>query len=156
VNSVTWTQLLANNEAKQHKTSKKELDSIRAASIRAAIVRDVADASLKGLSADRRFATAYNAALQAAKMAIACAGYRVTTGGGHHRISFETVKWAIGKAADPSSDYFDRCRRKRNIIDYDDANVATETEAQEIVTKAKEFVDLIEQWIAAKHPAFKA
>ena len=36
-------------------------------------------------------------ALQAAKMAIACAGYRVA-GAGHHRISFEVVKLAMGKA----------------------------------------------------------
>jgi hypothetical protein len=43
---------------------------------RALIARDLADASLAGLSADRRFATAYNAALQAANMAIACAGYK--------------------------------------------------------------------------------
>lgn len=41
--------------------------------MRALIARDLADASLAGLSADRRFATAYNAALQAANMAIACA-----------------------------------------------------------------------------------
>jgi len=147
---VTWTQLLANNEVKQHKTSKKELDSSRAV-----IVRDLADASIKGLSADRRFATAYNAALHAAKMAIAGAGYRVSTGAGHHKISFESVKLAVGKAADPYSDYFDRCRRKRNVIDYDDAYVATETEAQEILTKAKEFVDIVEQWIAKTHPALK-
>lgn len=151
MNSVTWTQLLANNEVKQHKTSKAELDKIRAA-----IRRDLADASLKGLSPDRRFATAYNAALQATKMAIACAGYRVTPGGGHHRISFETVKLAVGKAADPYGDYFDRCRRKRNVIDYDDANVATETEAQEIVEKAVEFVAAVEQWIVAKYPSLKA
>ena len=148
---MTWTQLLANNEVKQHKTSKKELDKLRVA-----IRRDLTDASLKGLSADRCFATAYNAALQAAKMAIACAGYRVTSGAGHHRISFETVKLAIGKAADPYSDYFDRCRRKRNVIDYDDANVATETEAREIVTKAEEFVEMVEQWIAKNHTALKA
>lgn len=148
---MTWTQLLANNEIKQHKTSKKELDSIRAV-----IARDLADASVTGLSADRRFATAYNAALQAAKMAIACAGYRVTTGTGHHKISFETVKLAIGKAADPLADYFDRCRRKRNVIDYDDAYVATETEAQEIVKQAKEFFNTVEQWIARNHPTLRA
>jgi hypothetical protein len=41
--------------------------------MRALIARDLADASLAGLSADRRFATAYNAALQAANMAIAYA-----------------------------------------------------------------------------------
>ena len=148
---MTWAQLLANNEIKQHKTSKAELDKIRVA-----IHRDLADASLKGLSADRRFATAYNAALQATKMAIACAGYRVTAGGGHHRISFEAVRLAVGKAADGYADYFDRCRRKRNVIDYDDANVATETEAQEIVEKAVEFVAAIEQLIAAKYPSLKA
>jgi hypothetical protein len=71
---VTWTSLLANKEAQKHKTSKKELDNMRAL-----IARDLADASLAGLSADRRFATAYNAALQAANMAIACAGYRIVS-----------------------------------------------------------------------------
>ena len=147
---MTWTQLLANREVQQHKTSKKELDAIRVV-----IARDLADASIKGLSADRRFATAYNAALQAAKMAIACAGYRVTTAGGHHKISFECVTLAIGKTAGPFTDYFDRCRRKRNVIDYDHAYVATETEAAEIVTKAKEFADEVEKWVAKNHASFK-
>lgn len=127
-----------------------ELDKLRAV-----ISRDLADASLKGASADRRFATAYNAALQAAKMAIACAGYRVV-GAGHHRISFDVVELALGKVADPYSDYFDRCRRKRNVIDYDDAFVATETEAAEILKKAREFADVVEQWIAKNYPALKA
>jgi hypothetical protein len=80
---VTWAQLLVNNKVTPHKTSKKGLDSIRAV-----IVRDLADASVEAVSADRRSATAYNAALQAAKMAIACAGYRVA-GAGHHSRLFE-------------------------------------------------------------------
>ena len=42
------------------------------------------------------------------------------------------------------------------MIDYDDAFVATETEAIEIVTKAKEFMNVIEQWIAKNHPSLKA
>jgi Transglutaminase-like superfamily len=61
---LTWTKLLASKQAQKHKTSKKELDNMRAL-----IARDLADAALAGLSADRRFATAYNAALQAANMA---------------------------------------------------------------------------------------
>jgi hypothetical protein len=69
VNSVTWTQLVASNDVQRQKTSKKELDKLRAV-----IARDFADASQDGVSADRRFATAYKAALKAAKMAIACAG----------------------------------------------------------------------------------
>jgi hypothetical protein len=81
--------------------------------------------------------------------------YRVV-GAGHHRISFEVLKLAVGRAADPYSDYFDRCRRKRNVIDYDDAFVATETEATETVTKAREFIVVLEQWIAKNQPAMKA
>ena len=41
------------------------------------------------------------------------------------------------------------------MIDYDDAFVATETEALEIVAKAKEFVNVVERWIAQNHPALK-
>jgi hypothetical protein len=60
---MSWKQLLAKGEVKAHLTSKQELDNIRAL-----IARDMADASLPGLSADRQFATAYNAALQAGKI----------------------------------------------------------------------------------------
>ena len=102
---MTWTSLLANKEAQKHKTSKKELDNMRAL-----IARDLADASLAGLSADRRFATAYNAALQAANMAIACAGYRIMSKVGHHRVSLESTKLVLGKPAHKYADYFETCR----------------------------------------------
>jgi hypothetical protein len=39
--------------------------------MRSLITRDLAAAGVAGLSADRRFTTAYNAALQAANMTIA-------------------------------------------------------------------------------------
>ena len=45
---------------------------------------------------------------------------------------------------------------KRNVIDYDDAFVATETEATENLTKAKEFAEVVEQWIAKNHSSLKA
>lgn len=120
--------------------------------MRELISRDLADAALAGLSADRRFATAYNAALQAANMAIACAGYRITAKIGHHQISLESALLALGKPAKKLTDYFETCRRKRNRIDYTQSHVATETEAKEIVTKAKEFYEFVEGWIAKNHP----
>jgi len=88
---VSWTQLLANKSAQKHTTSKHELDNMREL-----IARDLADAAVAGLSADRRFATAYNAALQAANMAIACAGYRITAKIGHHKVSLESAALALG------------------------------------------------------------
>jgi len=54
--------------------------------LRPVIERGLADAAVPALSADRRFATAYNAALQAATMVIACAGYR-TSGLGQQRLA---------------------------------------------------------------------
>lgn len=147
---MTWTKLLASKDAQKHKTSKKELDNMRAL-----IARDLADAAIPGLSADRRFATAYNAALQAANMAIACAGYRIVSKVGHHRVSLDSTKLVLGKPADKYADYFETCRRKRNTIDYTFSNVATETEAKEIMVQANEFYSRIEDWISKNHPSLK-
>jgi allantoicase len=141
---------LANKEARRHKTSKKELDNMRAL-----IARDLADASLAGLSADRRFATAYNAALQAANMAIACAGYRIMSKVGHHRVSLESTKLVLDKSVHNYADYFETCRRKRNTIDYAFSNVATETEAKEILVQASQFYSEVEDWITNNHPSLK-
>ena len=76
---MTWQQLVATNRATVHKTSRQEIDGLRAV-----VDRDLKDATIAGLSEDRRFTTAYNAVLQLATMAIACAGYRVSAKQGHH------------------------------------------------------------------------
>jgi hypothetical protein len=141
---------LASKEAQKHKTSKKELDNMRAL-----IARDLADAAIAGLSADRRFAPAYNAALQAANMAIACAGYRVVSKLGHHRVSLESMKFVLGNSAHQHVDYFEICRRKRNTIDYAFSDVATETEANELLLQANGFYNQVEDWIAKNHPSLR-
>jgi hypothetical protein len=79
--------------------------------MRALVARDLADAGIAGLSADRRFATADDAALQAANIAIACAGYRVTAKAGHHKMTFYSADLALGSGADKYADYFATHRR---------------------------------------------
>ena len=108
---------------------------------------------MPGLSADRRFATAYNAVLQLGKMIVACAGYRVV-GPGHHLTTFEAVEIAMGSSISALVTYFDTCRRKRNQVDYDRVNAATDTEAQELLNKAEEFRDLVEKWIRKHHTRY--
>jgi uncharacterized protein (UPF0332 family) len=115
----------------------------------------LADAQVQGVSADRRFATAYNAALQSATMAIACAGYRVTAKAGHHKVTVDALTLALGAAAGPYADYLETCRRKRNVIDYTRARVATDSEAEEMVTKAEEFHELVETWIGSRFARLK-
>ncbi len=144
---ASWQQWLAKGDVKTHQTSKQEIDNLRAL-----ITRDLADAAVAALSADRRFATAYNAALQAATIAIACSGYRVSARSGHHKVTFEAAALSLGPNAIPLSDYFDACRRKRNVIDYMTSSVATETEAEEIVLKAQEFHVMVETWAKTAYP----
>lgn len=118
------------------------------------MARDLADAILSGLSADRRYATAYNAALQTTKMALACAGYR-TSAVGHHKTAFEAVELLLGPGSSLYTAYFENARGKRNTLDYDEAYVASETEAEQIFDTAKDFLAYVETWIAINYPAYK-
>jgi uncharacterized protein (UPF0332 family) len=143
---MSWKSLLAANRVQRHATTREEQDDLRSV-----VERDLADAALPGLSDDRAFATAYNAVLQLAKMVIAASGYRVV-GQGHHHTSFQAVELALGKSAANYTAYFDACRRKRNQLDYDVADVATHTESQELLAKAREFHKLIEAWLTTNYP----
>jgi hypothetical protein len=143
---MSWQQLLTAHRVQRHTPSRHELDGLRAV-----VARDLSDAKVPGLSADRKFATAYNAILPLAKMAIACAGYRVV-GQGHHLTTFEALELAMGRSSAPLANYFETCRRKRNMLDYDMANVATATEVRELLEKPEQFRVFVEQWVAQRHP----
>ena len=146
----TWATLLAAKDVQKHSTSKKELDSLRAL-----IARDLKDAVLTELSADRRFATDYNAALQSANLAIACEGHRITARIGHHQTTIDCIRLIFGASADPFADYLESCRRKRNKIDYMNSKIASESEADEMVKQAKSYLRQVEHWIEVQHPALR-
>jgi uncharacterized protein (UPF0332 family) len=145
---MTWQSLLQAQRIRPHRTSPQELGGLWDV-----VERDLQDAAVEALSADRRFATAYNAVLQSAKIVIACAGYRVV-GSGHHLTTFEALEIAMGKPVSALVAYFDTCRRKRNQVDYDCANAASETEAEDLLRKAEEFRELVEQWVRKHYPHY--
>jgi len=107
------------------------------------------------LSDDRRYATAYNASLQLAKMALACAGYRVA-GIAHHRTTFEVLQLAMGPKMQPLAWYFDACRRRWNVIECDHAYITTEVETAELLRNLREFQSDIEAWINDNYPSLAA
>ena len=145
---MTWKQLLAQRRIKQHRTSRAELDDLRAA-----VDVKLKDALSTSISPDTRFATAYSAALLLAKMSLACAGYRLDAkSGGHHKTAFEALPLALGSEANMLAHYFEVCRRKRNEIDYDRAFVVSEADTQEIIERLRELRELVEDWIAAHYP----
>ncbi len=143
---VTWNRLCADRRAEPHEATSQEFLALRGV-----IERNLADASLAGLSADNRFGLGYEAALLIAKMAIACAGYRVK-GPEAHATTFQALALAMGPAVSKEVAYFDRCRRKRNVLSYEFAGAASESEAAEILRRARRLWEGVEAWIARRRP----
>ena len=139
-------KLLAEGQLRKHNTSAKEI-----AELLAIVERDFKDADQPGLSLDRRFTTAYNAALQLATIALHAAGYR-TVGHGHHWATLQVLPEIMGSKAQKRADYLDACRTKRNVADYDRAGEISEVELNEILNEVRKFhADLLD-WLRTHHP----
>ena len=143
---MTLNQLLADGKLAKHGTSRQEI-----ASLLKVIDRDITDASIKTVSSDRRFAIAYNAALQLATIALYCKGYRAV-GLGHHFAVLQTLKETMGQEFRSRADYFDMCRTKRNITDYDRAGEISEHEANELLQEVKNFKQEVRDWLRQHYP----
>lgn len=103
------------------------------------------------MSPDGRFAIAYEAALLYARMAVACAGWRVR-GEGAHGIAFEGLRLAVGPAVSDFAAYFLRCRRLRNELTYERAGVVEERDVVELLDRTVRVGEIVEAWISTRHP----
>lgn len=144
---MTLKDLLAEGRLRSHKTSIQEV-----ADLLRVVDRDLADAGIPRLSADRRFATAYNAALPLATIALHAAGYRAASTA-HHWVTFHVLLEIMGPQAQARADYLDDCRTKRNVTDYDRAGEISLQEAEEILAQAREFRHDLLMWLEKHHPA---
>lgn len=143
---MPYERLLRDDRIRVHRTNRQEI-----ASLFQVVERDLADAAISALSADRRFAIAYNAALQAATAIMYSEGYRAQSVG-HHAAVFAFLGEALGSGAAQLAGYFDDCRRKRNRADYVGAGGISTTEADDLLEEARAFAALARQWIQAHHP----
>lgn len=132
--TVNWKHWLDKGEIQQVRVNRKSL-----ADLVNLVDRDLKDAQIAFLSADRRFAIAYNAALNLANYVIRKNGYRVSAKVGHHRVTFLIAGEVLGRAAKNHLEYFDLCRRKRNKVDYDLAGVATDRDVADLINNVLEF-----------------
>jgi len=74
-------------------------------------------------------------------------GYRPASAEGHKN-TFAFMRIALGKEHEELITYFDRMRVKRNQATYDVAGLITETEAQNLLEKARDFVAWIHNKLA--------
>lgn len=143
---VILKEFLNQGRLVHHKTSSEEI-----ANLLNLVERDLKDAQIKGISADRRFTIAYNAVLQLATLILYCKGYK-PKGIGHHFITLQSIKEILGKKYHTLIDYFDSCRIKRNISDYDRAGETSESEAEELIEEVKKFKETVIEWAKGNFP----
>jgi len=145
---MTLRSWLLNDWLKPHKTSPNEVSDLFAL-----IERDLADCQAVGLSADGRLNIAYNAALQAATIALAASGYRASRESHHYRI-IQSLAYTIGAPAGLIAQ-FDQFRKKRNIGGYERAGAVSDQEAKEMFSLAKKIRDEVTAWLLKTHPELK-
>jgi len=130
----------------EHQTSPQEIQGLLAV-----VDRDLADAQVKGLSADARFNMAYNAALQSAIAALTAAGYRVAKGESHHHRAIQSLAHTLGCEANLVAK-LDKFRKKRNISGYELAGTTSDQEAGEMFQTAKTLRAEVQAWLRKEHP----
>jgi len=130
----------------------QETSSSDIAELLKAADRDLADAELRELSADRRFATAYSAALLVATVALAASGYRAAQEG-HHYWTIRSLAFTM-KLDRGTIQQLNTFRRKRNIADYERVGTVSELEIAEMLGLAKKLRTTVVDWLKRNHPEF--
>lgn len=125
--------LLKDDDLHHEPTSREEIASL----LRLA-ERDLAKAQISDLYPDGRLAFAYNAALQLATAFLRVQRIRIGAHS-HHVRTFRELKRLIPVEQRQFALDFDRARRKRNTLMYDQAGAISEHEAQEFIAEVKDF-----------------
>ena len=89
------------------------------------------------------FSIAYNAVLQACRAYMFYLGYRPASTEAH-KATFEFMQIVIDEPFKKSISYFDRARKKRHRTLYDEIGVISETEAEQLLTRARQLLSYIE------------
>ncbi|MGH9372516.1 MAG: hypothetical protein ACRD15_13370 [Vicinamibacterales bacterium] len=94
---------------------------------------------------------AYNAALQAATVALAAAGYRAARDSHHYRV-IQSLKESVG--TEPSViATFDAFRKKRNITGYERIGLVSDMDADTMRALATTLRDDVVAWLRSHHRA---
>lgn len=125
---MTLKQFLAEGRLRRHTTNAREIgDLLRV------VDRNLEDAAVERISV------------------LTASGFR-SIGAGHHWVTFKVLLELLGSGFQDLADYFDQCRDKRNVLDYDRAGEIAETEAEELLQEARKFRTTVLAWLRQRHP----
>jgi hypothetical protein len=143
---MTLQQWEDNGWLTPHTTSAQEVGNLLAI-----VDRDLKDAA-EDISPDWRFGIAYNAALKLCMILLYAAGYRAAKGGYEHYRPIQALPLILGAKYNSEAIYLEACRKKRHIVEYDSAGIATEDDAEELVAFVQELREEVLEWLKQNHP----
>jgi hypothetical protein len=143
---MTLDNLVQIGKLKPHKTSREEI-----ARLLTAVQRNLKDAHVEENSSETRFDVAYKAIMQCALAAVMANGFRPSTSEpGHHATVIQSLPKTVGLANERMI-VLDQLRKKRNLSDYNGADIAEE-EAAACVRAAEDIALTVEKWLRENHP----
>ncbi|MBA7607852.1 hypothetical protein ES703_15021 [subsurface metagenome] len=130
---------------KEHTSSRQEISDLLGL-----VARDLQACRTQALSLDWRFTIAYNAALQAATVALRAVGFR-TIHSSHHYYTIESLSLTL--ALDSKLVHrLHAFSKKRSISSYDTTGTISDREFEEMVDMAEDLRQRVEEWLKANHP----
>lgn len=122
------------------------------ANLMAIAEREIADASLDGISTDGRFSHAYDAVRSLSELALHASGFTVPKGLRQHERSIDSLRFTLDADWTAEVDFLDRCRRLRNMSLYDRAGVIQQEDADELLAASRRLLAAVRDWLKSHHP----
>jgi len=144
---MSLTQWERNGWLRRHTPSKDEITNLFKI-----VKRDLDDAE-SGISADWRFGIAYNASLKLCTILLYAKRFRAEKSLQHYR-TIQALPLIMGESKKDDARYLDACRKKRNIVEYEQIGSVTDHDAEELIEFVKEFKDEVKNWLKENYPEF--
>jgi hypothetical protein len=115
--------------------------------------RELADASVAGLSDDGRFTHAYDAALLLCKLALHASGFEVQKRApGHHALWINSLEFTLGNSYIATLRHLSTCSTLRHASLYDHAGVVQKQDAADLLAAAQKLRTDVLNWLRSQHP----
>lgn len=114
--------------------------------------RELADASVGGLSDEGRFTHAYDAALLLCKLALHASGFQLKKGKSHHSYWINSLELTLGKEQKETLIHISKSSHLRHTSLYDQAGVVQKQDADDLLDTAKRLRTDMLAWLHVRHP----
>src|SRR5947207_15881163 len=116
--------------------------------------RELADASVAGLSDDGRFTHAYDAALLLCKLALHAGGFEVSKRApGHHAFWINSLEFTLGETHKGTLIHLSKSSKLRHVSRYDQAGFVQKQDADDLLEAARQLRTDVLNWLRSQHPS---